>query len=174
MQTQGDESIQYVDQIGGGDGELQFDLASGKQAGSDVSSVDLKFKGTSMIMNVLLFMLLLVICAFFILVVLACITFVMRHCCNCMRCLCQIVKNKLMYNSVIRGLLEAYFLMSIAAIYQVHNTQEFDTEGKFNFSISILTLVYLVAFPIWSLWYLLKNRSRLDKPEMYLKYGTLY
>ena len=127
-----------------------------------------------MIMNILLFMLLLVLCALLILIVLGCITFVMKYCCNCMRCLCQILSSKLMYNSVIRGLLEAYFLMSIAAVYQVRNTDDFDSEGKFNFSISIITLVYLVVFPFWSLWYLLRNMSRLEKPEMQLKYGTLY
>ena len=80
-----------------------------------------------------------------------------------------------MYNSVIRGLLEAYFVMSIAAVYQVRNTQEFDDkEGKLNFAISILTLVYLVTFPILSLWYLLKNLHRLEKPEMKQSVGTLY
>ena len=125
-------------------------------------------------MNILFFILLFVMCLALIIVVLLCTTFVIPHCCNCMRSLCQIAKNKLMYNSVIRGLLEAYFLMSIAAVYQVRNMGKFDTEGWFNFTISVLTLVYLVLFPIWSLCYLLKNFARLETPVMQLKYGTLY
>ena len=125
-------------------------------------------------MNILFILILFVMCSVLILVVLFCTSFVIPYCCSCMRSVCQIAKNKLMYNSVIRGLLEAYFLMSIAAVYQVRNMGEFDTEGTFNFVISILTLIYLVSFPIWSLCYLLKNFAKLETPAMQLKYGTLY
>ena len=79
-----------------------------------------------------------------------------------------------MYNSVIRGLLEAYFLMSIAAVYQLSNS-DFDKEGgKMNFILGLVALIYLVAFPIISLRYLLKNRDKLETPAIRLRYGSLY
>ena len=109
-------------------------------------------------MNISLFIIIFVVVAILICLMQVCYKYVMPHCCSCCRSLCLMVKNKLMYNSVIRGLLEAYFLMSIAAVYQVANT-DFDKEGNVNFIIAIFALIYLVAFPILSLWYLLKNKD---------------
>lgn len=127
-----------------------------------------------MMMNILFFLILVALCAFVILVVIACTSLVIPHCCVCMRYLCQIARNKLMYNSVLRGLLEAYFLMSIAAVYQLSNT-DFSKEGGYiNFTLGLLVLIYLVAFPIISLRYLLKNRLKLETPQIQLKYGSLY
>ena len=75
---------------------------------------------------------------------------------------------------MIRGLLEAYYLMSISAVYQASNTDFASDDGWINFILSVLTLVYLVAFPILSLRYLLKNKAQLEKPRMIQKYGALY
>ena len=108
-------------------------------------------------MNILFFALLIILCILLIIIVVACTSLVVPHCCNCMRSLCKILKDKLMYNSVIRGVLEAYFLMSIAAVYQMSNTPEFDSEGKLNFTISIIMMIFLVTFPILSLWFVLRN-----------------
>ena len=83
------------------------------------------------------------------------------------------IMNKLMYNSVIRGLLESYFFMSIAAVYQVRNT-DFTKEGYINFGIAVFTIIYLILFPILSLKFLLKNKEKLDKAMMLQKYGSLY
>ena len=125
-------------------------------------------------MNILFFLLLLILCVAVIFIVVGCNTFVSPHCCSCMRAFFRIVKNKLMYYSVIRGLLEAYFLMSIAAVYQVRNTS-WDKEGStLNFTLGVLVLIYLVAFPILSLRYLLTNRHKLETPAIQRKYGSLY
>ena len=40
--------------------------------------------------------------------------------------------------------------------------------------IGVLTLIYLVAFPCISLYFLLKNKSRLETTTMIQKYGSLY
>jgi len=66
-----------------------------------------------------------------------------------------------MYNSVIRMFLEGYFLMCISAIYQVGNTDFNNNEGIVNFTISVLTLIVLLVFPILALRFLLKNKSLL-------------
>ena len=43
-----------------------------------------------------------------------------------------------------------------------------------NFILGLVALIYLVAFPIISLRYLLKNRDKLETPAIRLKYGSLY
>ena len=78
-----------------------------------------------------------------------------------------------MYNSVIRGLLEAYFFMAIAAVYQLRNPT-FDKEGLSNFVLAVLVTIYLVAFPFLALCFLFKNMKRLGEPIMNQKYGSLY
>ena len=70
-----------------------------------------------------------------------------------------------MYNSVIRGLLEAYFFMAIAGVYQLRNPK-FDKEGLSNFILAVLVIIYLIAFPFLALCFLFKNMKRLEEPIM--------
>ena len=48
-----------------------------------------------------------------------------------------------MYNSVIRGLLEAYFMMSVAAIYEISKAFHRGIYDGLNFSLAIVTVLYL-------------------------------
>lgn len=124
-------------------------------------------------MNTLFVMILLFAAAVLIGLVIICRACVIPHCCNCMQWLCRVLANKLMYNSVIRGLLEAYFLTAIATVYQLSNT-DFAQDGYFNFFVAIATAIYLLAFPIFSLRFLLRNKDKLETPALNDKYGSLY
>ena len=126
-----------------------------------------------MMMNILLFLVLLIIAIFMIGLIYICNTYLVPRCCRKGRSVCSWLKNKLMYNSVIRGLLEAYFFMAIAAVYQLRNPK-FDKEGLSNFVLAVLVTIYLVAFPFLALCFLFKNMKRLEEPIMNQKYGSLY
>ena len=79
VQTEGDINIELINI------EEGLDLAEGIQVGDDEASVDLKFKGTNMIMNILFFLILFVIALALILIVMACTSLVIPRCCSCMR-----------------------------------------------------------------------------------------
>ena len=70
-------------------------------------------------MNILLVLVVLMLVLIAIILIIALKACITRYCCPCGKSMCQYLMNKLMYNSVIRGLLEAYFLMSISAIYEL-------------------------------------------------------
>lgn len=100
---------------------------AGKEEGSEVSlppgedetSIDQIFKGSNLLMNSLLILLLLIFIFLFIGLIVVCNKYIMPRCCGCMKSLCSYIGNKLMFNSVIRGLLESYFPLGIATFYQL-------------------------------------------------------
>mmetsp|Transcript_24205 Transcript_24205/g.30006 ORF Transcript_24205/g.30006 Transcript_24205/m.30006 type:complete len:125 (+) Transcript_24205:1280-1654(+) len=124
-------------------------------------------------MNSLFVILVLTFILFVIGLVWACRKYVLPKCCGCMKSLCRYVANKLMFNSVIRGLLESYFPLSIATVYQL-SLNEWESENALHSGLAIFTLVYLVAFPIFCLWFVLHYFNQLEKPRMRNKYGSFY
>lgn len=53
-----------------------------------------------------------------------------------------------MFNSIFRGVLEAYFLTCLTVIYGLSNAKLSDGEGISDFAVGILLLIGLVVFPI--------------------------
>ncbi len=130
-----------------------------------------------MLMNI--FLLLLVF--FFATIAIVCIVIThsciikKKYCCACGKSFCQYLMNKLMYNSVIRGMLEAYFLLSISAVYELSKAYlKGGVEDKLNFTVAAITLIYLLALPVCSMIFLSKIFKNLESKEMMSKYGTLY
>lgn len=87
--------------------------------GEDETSIYKSLKGTNLLMNSLLILLALTVVLLIIGLILVCRKYVMPRCCGCMKSTCSYISNKLMFNSVIRGLLESYFPLSIATFYQL-------------------------------------------------------
>ena len=127
-----------------------------------------------MIMNILLVLIVLFFVIIVILMIMILHAYIQKHCCNCGKSFCQYLMNKLMYNSVIRGLLEAYFMMSVAAIYEISKVFHHGIYDGLNLSIAIITILYLQALPILSLLFLRRNFKILDTRRMKSKFGTLY
>ena len=83
--------------------------------------------------------------------------------------------NKLMFNSVIRGMLEAYFLLSISAVYELSSAYfNGGIDDGFNFMVAAFTFDYLLALPVCSMIFLWRNFKKLETKDMVNKYGTLY
>ena len=108
-----------------------------------------------MLMNTILILLALSALLIFIGLIVLCNKFVLPHCCGCMKSLCIYIGNKLMFNSVIRSLLEAYFPLSIATFYQLSLNQWNDENSMSNF-LAVVSVIYLVTFPIFALTFVFK------------------
>lgn len=70
-------------------------------------------------------------------------------------------------------MLEAYFLMSISAVYEITKAYQ-EGVDSLNLAVAIITIIYLIAFPVLSMIFLLKNLKRLQTKRMISKYGSLY
>ena len=144
--------------------------------GTEVKGIDKKFTGSNMIMNIFLVLLVL----FFLTLAIVCIVIthsciIKQYCCSCGKSFCQYLMNKLMYNSVIRGMLEAYFLLSISAVYELSKAYFNDgIDDSLNFTVAAFTFIYLLALPICSMIFLWRNFEILETKNMVSKYGTLY
>ena len=141
--------------------------------GEDENSIDQSLQGTNLLMNSLLVLMVLTIVLLFIAMIVLCKKFVMPRCCGCMKAFCTYIGNKLMFNSVIRGLLESYFPLCIATFYQLSQNNWGD-EQALHSGLAIITVIYIVLFPVFSLCFVLRNFKHLQKPIMRNKYGSFY
>ena len=60
------------------------------------------------------------------------------------------VERKLMFNSILRALLEQYFALAISTLYHVKNVYYGTFEENINTMISWLTLGYILVFPFFT------------------------
>ena len=126
-------------------------------------------------MNILLIILVLIFFALVILCLVSCRRLVNNKCCNCVKTILRKLEGKVMFDSILRALLESYFLVAITTLYAVANVPEkASTEDIIAFSIGLGTLAYLVLFPILQHRFLLKKRLELGEPATKEKYGSLY
>ena len=92
------------------------------------------------------------------------------------RALFQKLKNKILWNSVLRFALQSYLKNSMAVLFSLYVmsfTSKGDT-GILNGLISIVLVLGLIALPIFFAVILHRNRSNLETEAMKAKIGTLY
>ena len=158
----------YANQIGNDGSDESFVPPSEEE-----TSIDSSLKGSNMLMNSLLVILLLAFIMLIIGLIWVCRKYIIPRCCSCGKSCCRILANKLMFNSVIRGLLESYFPLSIATVYQL-SQDKWEDGDVLHQILAIITIIYLVIFPIFSLWFVLRYFKILSTPRMLNKYGSFY
>ena len=132
------------------------------------------FQGSNLLMNILLIAIVLIFFTCIITLVVMCRRFIQTRCCNCAKKGLRKIESKLMFNSVLRAVLEAYFTFAIATWYQLKTASFEDSESTTNFFLSLAFLSALILFPILQHCFLVKHQPNLEKEEMVDKYGSLY
>ena len=84
------------------------------------------------------------------------------------------IKQKLMFNSIIRAVLQMYLLTAISTLISTTNFDKEADRPGLNILLMILMLAGLLAFPVFSYFHLKRNEDRLRTPEFKGSYGTLY
>ena len=79
-----------------------------------------------------------------------------------------------MFNSILRAALESYFLVSITTLYGLANSKFDSNEELITFMIGVVTVTYLVCFPIIQYRFLLRKHESLGEDFVKEKYGSLY
>ena len=81
------------------------------------------------------------------------------RCCNCFKKSVNFAQGKLMFNSILRALMQTYLINSIA-MWRSFSETNFDSSEKIvDFVLAILFLVAYIAFPIYSCKFLRKNQE---------------
>lgn len=76
-----------------------------------------------------------------------------------------------MWSSVLRAISTAFFVISIKTLQQVQNFSEIDTAAKVMFLVNFSMIVF---FPIFSFFFLKRNKNYLAKDNFKKSFGTLY
>lgn len=140
----------------------------------EASYLDSTYAGTTLIMNILLVILVLILFGLLI----TCLVFVRRcinnRCCDCFKKIVRKLESKLMFNSVLRAMLESYFLVCISTLFGLYNAKFSDSEYATTFGIGLLMLAYLILFPILQHKFLMKKFEKLGEETYHDKYGSIY
>ena len=116
------------------------------------------FEGSNLLMNILLVLIVLILFTCCISAILLCRSLIRTRCCNCAKTVLRKLEAKLMFNSVLRAILEAYFTFSISTFYQLRTASFTDSEHTINFVLSLVFLALLILFPILQNRFLVRNQ----------------
>ena len=103
-----------------------------------------------------------------------CNKFLLPRCCLCFQKNMKKLENKLMYNSILRSLMQSYLLACISMWYYLLETDFSSSEGIINFCVALAILFLTVSFPIYALFLLRKKRNNLKDKTFKAKYDSLY
>ena len=84
------------------------------------------------------------------------------------------IERKLIFNSILRALLEQYFSLCISTFYQV-NTAKYDSfEDKINTLVSWFILLFILVFPSMTYRFQRTFMKLLPTQDFKMRYGALY
>ena len=90
------------------------------------------------------------------------------------RKLAKLIEQKLIYNSVLRGLLEIYLMTAISMFNGLRAVSTDTIEEKISYLLALATAVLCVYFPCWAFSFVRRNRHKLGKPSFKRRYDSLY
>ncbi len=86
-----------------------------------------------------------------------------------------IISRKLFFNSILRGLLEAYLKFSISTWIAVQKFDKVDTKEEIiNAGLTVVFVIVIVAFPPFTYILLHKYKHRLEEEDFKGRFESLY
>jgi len=140
------------------------------EAGWEAADIDTE----SLLPNVLLLVLSLIVAVLLIAVLVLMRKHLEAKCHPSVKKVYRSVKQKLMFNSVIRTLLQMYLLTAISTLVSLANFDKNGDRPGLNMTLAILIVIGLLAFPVFSYVHLKRNEDKLRTPDFKGSYGTLY
>ena len=140
--------------------------AADGEGGGEPSSLGDSFSGTDAIMNILFIVVALIFIGLLIGVVYLIRHYLLKYCCRPGARIILSFERKLMFNTVLRGLLESYFLLSVQMWYAWRSIHvEHTSQSVINFITVLLMTAYCFAFPLFSHNFLFKRRKDMKDEE---------
>lgn len=82
--------------------------------------------------------------------------------------------SKLMFNSILRALLQTYLQTCISAWFSLQSTNFATSEAKVDFGLALITIAFAIGFIVFSYKFLHKKSKNLREPSFKAKYDSLY
>lgn len=83
----------------------------------------------------------------------------------------EAMRSKLMYSSILRAILQSYYSTAINTLYAI---KAGNTNGAQNLVTAILTLLGLIAFMVFSYFFMHRHKDDIAKKGFKASFGTLY
>ena len=84
------------------------------------------------------------------------------------------ILSKLMFNSVLRALMQTFLMTCISTLTSLLNVNLTHTQGKLDFAIAICIILFAVSFPIFTVKFLRRNNNKLLEPAFKSKFDSIY
>ena len=128
--------------------------------------------------SLLLSMLMLLLGLAVLLLLIALLTFckrkVLPRCCSCFQKLVNMVMAKLMFNSILRALMQTYLQTTLAMWISLRATNLTVTTGQVDFALFFLTIAFAVSFIVLSYKFLKRNHDNMRIPQFKSRFDSLY
>ena len=112
-------------------------------------------------MQILQLLLFLIIAGILITLLVLCKKYVLHRCCNCFKALLAIIMGKLMFNAILRTLMQTFLKNSINMWYSLFTTDVSSLEGILDLVFAVLLLALNIMFPIFCYKFLKKKFNEL-------------
>ena len=106
--------------------------------------------------------------------ILVCRKYVLPKCCSIIQKLVSIISNKLMFNSILRAIMQTFLATSIAMWISLQQTDVSTTQGVTDLLIALAILCFTIVAPYLSLKLLRKKFERLREPTFKARFDSLY
>jgi uncharacterized membrane protein len=84
------------------------------------------------------------------------------------------VSRKLFFNSILRAILETYLKFSISTFISIQTLKIDSREDIINSWMTVLFLVGVISFPVFTFFFLRSRRDRLNEEDFKGRFETLY
>ena len=140
----------------------------------DDSGLEKAFKGTNLALNVFLLILLALMLLILIILVRLVRNMIMTRCSRPIVKAVKFIEGRLMFNSLLRALLESYLNLAIAVCYSLGKLASNFGTNWIEFGLTLTLLIHVVGFPIFTTLFLRNRFDRLGSEQYKLRVGSLY
>ena len=155
-------------------GNQERDLARVEKVDNDTEQVQQQEDKPSLLSKIFLILAILLLFLMLISILIFCRKKVYPKCCKCFKKLVIVVQAKLMFNSILRALIQTYLANSLAVLVSFKSTNFNSSMGITDFVAACLLIIVLLAYPIWIYKFVLKRKLELSEPEMRKKFDSVY
>ena len=110
----------------------------------------------------------------FTVLIILCKRTIVPRCCKPIQTLFQVIERKLLFNSVLRAILEVYLATCITMFHGFKSARTYTELEKISYLFGLATAIFCFYFPFWTFNLLRKNADRLSDPHFSGRFNSLY
>ena len=116
----------------------------------------------------------LIVVALLIALIVFCKRKILPKCCPSGLKLLNFIQSKLMYNSILRALMQTFLANCIAMWLALSSYDVSSIQGAIDFLLAVIVLVFTVMFPVMAYKFLHKNEEIVSQPTFKAKFDSIF